>query len=384
MVVAIVMAIVVVLSVLFHFFAPWQFDDIASNWDLIDLTVDVTFWICGVAFVLLGAFMSLAIYRFKYDPARRSAYEPENPKLEIWLTTVTTLGVVGMLAPGLVAWDDYVRVPPDAMEVEVLGEQWDWKFRLPGEDGVFGAVDNTLTASSLNPLGMKIDDPETGMKADPYGFDDIIIPTDTIHVPIDRNVKIVMRAKDVLHDFWVPRIRAKMDLVPGMVTYFWFRPTETGKFEILCAELCGRAHHAMRGWMYIDTEEDYAKWLDAQLTWGEMLAGRKPEEPIVTQGRLIAESNGCLACHTQDGSASTGPTWLDLWGREVTMSDGTIRTADELYIRKSIEEPAAELVDGYPAVMIPYQFSDEDMTALLRFLQEIRTETDDESTQAEA
>ena len=373
--VAVLIGLVVIGSVIFNVWSPWEFTEIASNWEFIDFTVMVTWWICGVAFVILGLFMAWAIWRYKYHESGESHYEPEHPVLESWLTIITSIGVVIMLAPGLIVWDDYVQVPSDAMEVEVLGEQWTWKFRFPGEDGILGTtsvkknvqigMDGTTyepNITSLNPFGMR--------EGDPHGEDDVLIASNVLHLPIDRNIKMVLRSKDVLHDFWVPEIRAKMDMVPGMITYFWFRPTRTGEFEILCAELCGRGHHIMRGEMYIDTQEDFEAWLDTQVTWAEMKAGRKPEEPIVTKGRQIADQNGCFACHSLDGTQVVGPTWQGMWGRQVTLADGSTITADEAYIIESIVEPNAKLVEGFGSVMTPYTFTEEDMEALMRFLQE--------------
>ena len=358
--VAVVIFLVVIGSVIFHWLNPWEFGPIASHWQFIDVTVYITFWICGVAFVLLGVFMAWAINRYKYREGRRARYEPENATLEKWLTVVTAIGVVVMLAPGLIVWDDYINVPPDAMEVEVLGEQWTWKYRFPGEDGVFGTV-NTRNINSLNPFGINDDDPN--------GEDDVLSTSSTFHLPVDRNVKVLLRSKDVLHDFWVPRIRAKMDMVPGMITYFWFRPTEIGEFEVLCAELCGKCHHNMRGTMFLDSAEDFSTWLSNQVTYAEMKAGRKPEEPIVAQGRMVADGNGCFACHTLDGTSAVGPSWLDMWGREVELNDGSTVTVDEAYVRESISDPNAKLVEGFAPTMIAYELTEEDMTALLSFLQ---------------
>lgn len=379
--VALTLGVVTIGSVIFNIWSPWKFTEIASNWEFIDFTVMVTWWICGVAFVLLGLFMSWAIWKYKYHESQESHYEPENPKLESWLTIVTSIGVVIMLAPGLVVWDDYIQVPPDAMVVEVLGEQWTWKYRFPGEDGRFGATevkknkvrgkDGTFEPNftSLNPFGMK--------DGDPYGEDDILINTNTFHLPLDKNIKLELRSKDVLHDFWVPEIRAKMDMVPGMITYFWFRPTRTGEFEVLCAELCGKSHHAMRGTMVVQTQDEFEQWLQNQVTWAEMKAGVKPESPEVARGRQVADQNGCFACHSLDGSSVVGPTWQGMWGRTVTLADDTTVVVDEDYVVESIVEPNAQMVKGFAAVMTPYDLSDEDMSSLLNFLKETAVEANE-------
>ena len=105
---------------------------------------------------------------------------------------------------------------------------------------------------------------------DPNGRDDILIEGDALHLLHDKPVKFLLRSIDVLHNFYVPQFRAKMDLVPGMVTFYWIRPTVIGDYEILCAELCGVGHHAMRGEVLVDDASDYQEWLSEQLTFGEI------------------------------------------------------------------------------------------------------------------
>lgn len=358
MAVAIVLLLVVILSVLFNFVSPWWFGEIASNWGSIDFTVFVTFWICGIVFVLIGLFMVYAVWKYKYKEGAHADYEPENSKLESWLTIVTTVGVVAMLTPGLLVWDDYVNVPPDATEIEVFGEQWTWSFRLPGADGRLGTAD-IRNIDSKNPFGIN--------DGDPNGQDDVMVSSREIHIPVNQPVKMLLRSKDVLHDFFVPEFRAKMDLVPGMITYFWFEPTKVGTFEILCAELCGVGHHAMRGFVHVDTEEDYAKWLASQSTYTEFATGVEPRHP----GFLVAESNGCFACHSVDGSEVVGPTWQGLWGIQRSLTDGSTVVVDEEYIRESTTNPAAKIVEGFAPIMIPYQLSEADMNALIEYLKTI-------------
>lgn len=359
MLIAAILLVVVLGSVIFNFLSPWTFLELGSNWALIDFTVLVTFVICGVAFVILGLYMVWWVYKYRYVPGRLAEYEPENPKLEMRLTIITTIGVVVMLAPGLVAWDQYVRVPPDATELEVNSEQWKWSYRLPGEDGIFGFAHNKYITFE-NPMGIK--------DGDPYAEDDIIITSQTVKIPIDRKVKVLLRSKDVLHDFWVPEIRAKMDSVPGMVTYFWFQPTLLGEFDVLCAELCGRGHHTMRGEMHVVSLDEYETWLGDQLTWAEMKAGAVPLSPQALQGRSIAESNGCFACHSLDGSRMVGPTWTNLWGSTVQMEDGTSLVVDEEYVRESIAEPDVKIREGYSPEMVAVELTDEEVAAVIDFL----------------
>ena len=263
MITALLVALVAIGSVVFHLISPWWWTPIASNWGFIDTTIIITFWVTGVVFVAVLLFTSYCLWRFRYREDRRAEYEPENEKLEWWLTGLTTVGVVIMLAPGLIAWNQFITVPDDATEFEVMAQQWQWNFRLPGRDGVLGKSD-TRNISDENTFGL---DP-----GDPNGKDDILISADDLHLRLGKPVKVLLRSIDVLHDFYVPQFRGKMDMIPGMVTYFWFTPTRTGTFDILCAELCGVGHHAMRGIVVVDTESDYQAWLQEQQTFAQTMA----------------------------------------------------------------------------------------------------------------
>ena len=262
MVMAVVLLLLTIFTVWFTFWSPWWFTPIASNWGNIDEALIITFVICGIAFVAISLFMVYCVFRYRNRGEGSATFEPENKKLEWWLAGITTVGVVAMLAPGLVAWEDYINVPEEADTLEVVGQQWTWTFRLPGEDGEFGAVSTKRIYDT--PFGLDPDDPNS--------LDDLLVDEDTIHLLLGQPVRMNLRSVDVLHDFYVPQFRAKMDLVPGMVTYFWLTPTRTGTFEILCAELCGIGHSDMRGYVVVDEEEDYRAWLAEQPTFAELLA----------------------------------------------------------------------------------------------------------------
>lgn len=264
--VAIIIAALVFGSIAFHLLSPWWQTPLASNWSSIDSALDITLWICGAAFVLLNLFMAYAVLRYHHRPGHRAHYEPENASLEKRLTFWTAIGIIGMLAPGLSAWSQYVTVPKDAAIVEAVGQQWQWTFRFPGPDGVLGGA-AVKHMSADNTLGV---DP-----ADPFGRDDILIETNELHLPVGKPVKMVLRSKDVLHDFYVPEFRAKMDLVPGIVTYFWMTPTVKGKYDILCAELCGAGHHEMRGTVIVEAPGDFDAWLAQQISFREVMAQAK-------------------------------------------------------------------------------------------------------------
>jgi cytochrome c oxidase subunit II len=282
--------LLVVGTVLFHFLSPWWFTPIASNWTMMDQTVNITFWVTGIVFIAINLFMAYAIIRYRHRKGVRAHYEPENKKLEWWLTIVTSIGIAAMLAPGLLVWAQFVTVPKGASEVEVVGQQWNFSYRFPGKDGVLGTT-NIRLASPDNPFAM---DPN-----DPKGRDDILVTSPELHLPIGKPVKVLLRAKDVLHQFAVAQFRVKMDMVPGMVTYFWFTPTRTGAFDALCEQLCGMAHFTMRGRVVVDEEGAFQTWLSQQSTYAQTLA--------TVAGDIAAGQASyavCSACHGQQAEGN--------------------------------------------------------------------------------
>ncbi len=263
MFVAIVLVLVIVGTVIFHFMSPWWWTPIASNWGYIDDTIIITMWVTGFVFVVVLLFMAYCVFRYHHTRGKRAAYEPENTKMEVWLTVGTAVGVAVMLTPGLFVWDEFITVPEGAAEFEVVGKQWEWTFRFPGKDGVLGTSD-VRNISDDNPFGIHPNDAN--------GRDDVLIEDSELHLPLDKPVKVLLRSIDVLHDFYVPEFRAKMDLVPGLVTYFWFIPTRVGTFDILCFELCGTGHYVMRGSVVVEEESAFQAWLQEQPTFAELLA----------------------------------------------------------------------------------------------------------------
>ena len=261
--VSVVLALVIIGSIAFHFWTPWWWTEVASNWGNIDDTIILTFWVTGAVFCAVCLFMSYCVWQFRYSEDRKSEYKPENTKLEWALTILTTLGVCALLAPGLIVWNKYVTVPDEAADIEVMAQQWYWNYRLPGEDGILGLTD-LRNINEDNPFGMNLDDPN--------GLDDVLIEGDDLHILLNQPVKVNLRSIDVLHDFYIPQFRAKMDMVPGVVTYYWFTPIRTGDFEILCMEYCGTGHYSMRGRVLVDEQKDYDEWLSEQMTFEEMLA----------------------------------------------------------------------------------------------------------------
>jgi cytochrome c oxidase subunit 2 len=284
MVVALVLLLVAIGSVAFHLLSPWWWTPIASNWGYIDTTIVITFWITGTVFVAVLSFVAYCVFRYRHREGRRAAYDPENKRMEWWLTVLTTLGVVGMLTPGLFVWGQFITVPEDAMAFEAMGQQWQWSYRFPGKDGVLGTTDSR-NISDKNPFGLNPNDAD--------GRDDVLVQAEEVHLPLGKPVKVLLRSIDVLHDFYVPEFRAKMDLVPGAVTYFWLTPTRTGTFDVLCFELCGLGHHAMRSKVVVEEESAFQAWLQQQPTFAQTLAegGTDPGNvrPVLTKAEASSQ-----------------------------------------------------------------------------------------------
>ena len=254
---------VIIGSILFHIFTPWWWTDIASNWGAMDDTINLTFWIGGGVFILVCLFMIYCMFKFSYKEGRNVEYKPEDHKLEKILTVATTIGVAALLAPGLIVYNQYINTPKNALNIEVMAWQWGWQYRLPGEDGKLGTA-NVSKISDENPFGINLDDIN--------GKDDVLIQSDELHLKTNRPVKILLKSIDVLHNFYVPQFRSKMDAIPGIVSYYWFEPNKIGEYEVLCAEYCGIGHYGMRAKVVVENEQNYKNWLEEQETFSSLIA----------------------------------------------------------------------------------------------------------------
>ncbi len=355
MVLAIVLVLLVVGSVLFHYLSPWFFTPIASNWDTIDTTIAITFWVTGFVFVGVNLFMAYAVWRYRHRKGSQALYEPENKKLELSLVLLTAVGVVAMLAPGLFVWAKFVDVPKDAAVFEVVGKQWYWAYRFPGADGVLGTVDARYI-SDENPFGINPDDPK--------GQDDVLISSPEVHLPMGKPVKALLRSTDVLHDFTVPQFRVKMDLVPGLVSYLWFTPTRTGRFDVLCEELCGIAHFTMRGKVVVDEEPVFQKWLRSYPTFAQ--ASAHPAGDAAAGKELFAV---CAGCHGAQGEGNPALNAPKLSGQ------GSWYLKRQLqYFKRGVR--GAQDKDVYGKMMAPMAATLADETAIDNVVAYIKTLAD--------
>ena len=364
MAMSIALLVIVAGSVLFHFVAPWGATPLASNWRQMDDTLAITLAVTGIFFVVINLLIVYMLLRFRHREGRRAAYEPDNKKLEKWLIIGSTIGIMMLLTPGLFVYAEYIRVPRGAIEMEVVGQQWQWRFRFPGADGKLGKTDTRFVTSD-NPFGL---DPD-----DPAGRNNVLINGNEVHLPLNRPVRVWLRSHDVLHDFYVPPFRARMNIVPGMETSFWFTPTKVGRYEIMCAQLCGVGHPNMRGFVVVEDEPRFQTWLKAQPTFATAIAaasaGSPPAGTLAAQGKALAQSKGCTACHTVDGSKSVGPTWKGLAGKTETMADGSSVVADEAYLKRSIHDPNAQVVQGFAPIMPKVEVSEDELAALVAYIE---------------
>jgi cytochrome c oxidase subunit 2 len=241
------------------------------------------------------------------------------------------MGIPLAIALGIFAWGASLfaairRSPDDALRVSVVGKQWMWKAQhLEGK-------------REINEL----------------------------HVPVGRPVELVMTSEDVIHSFFIPAFRVKMDVVPGRYQTMWFEATKAGTFHLFCAEYCGTLHSGMIGQVVAMDPADFQAWL----------AGQRPGAPAVSMtdaGRAIFETQGCASCHT--GTSARGPSLVGIVGKQQKMADGQTMVVDDTYLRQSILDPSAHVVEGYKPIMPTFQglIGEEDLMRLIAYIRSLES-----------
>lgn len=286
-------------------------------------------WVSVFFFALIVGLSILFITKWrrrKGDTGRLDTGPTKNTLLEVAWIVIPTIIVVIIFIWGFRGYMNLSVIPANAMEVKVTGQQWFWSFQYP--EG----------ASTVNELV----------------------------VPVDTPVKLTLSSQDVIHAFYVPSFRIKRDVLPNRYQFAWFEATHTGEYDLFCAEYCGSKHSQMTGTVRVLSGADYKAWLEGAALAGEGMA------PAEYGGRLY-ESKACVTCHSLDGTPGNGPSFLGVFGHEVTLEDGSTVIADENYIRESILNPKAKLVAGYQAVMPTYQglLSDGEIDALVAFIKSV-------------
>lgn len=252
----------------------------------IDLMLYITLAITGIVFFLTQIALFWFSYKYQESDNRKAYFYPHNNKLELIWTAIPAITLTILVGFGIFYWFRITGdAPKDAMVVEITGSQFKWEYRYPGDDGILGKkYYKEISDAKSNPLGQLWDDPAN--HDDIYG-------TGEMHLVVGKPVKLVINAKDVIHDVGLPHFRMKMDAVPGTPTTMWFTPTKTTKqvreetgdpefvYEISCDQMCGRGHYSMRGTIVVETQEEYDAWM-AQQEPQYVRANPKPEPAPAT------------------------------------------------------------------------------------------------------
>lgn len=243
----------------------WMPDPITEVGRAIDASFMFTLVGTGIIFLLAQAALGYAVWRFGKRASGPAADMHGNPKLELLWTAAAAVIFVSLTCFGYSIWaetrfieEKSMAPSPDRLVVEVTGQQFVWNMRYAGADNQFGPTRIDLIDDAAgNPVGVD--------RSDPAGSDDIMVPE--MRVPVNKEVEVVLKSKDVLHNFFVPELRIKLDTVPGLVGKLRFKPEAEGKYEIVCSELCGLGHYKMRSFLYVVSEEEYAAWIEEQASF---------------------------------------------------------------------------------------------------------------------
>jgi cytochrome c oxidase subunit II len=284
----------------------------------------VFFYIFSICIVMLvGITVVMLVFIVRYRRSKHPHPEP-SPHSHFWLETLwTVLPTLIVLTMFWYGWEGYTaltNVPPNAMKVEVIGRQWSWEFRYP----------NGRSSAKL-------------------------------YVPVGKPIVADITSEDVIHSFYIPAFRVKKDAVPGMHTHLWFEAPAAGSYDAFCAEYCGVGHSAMITTVEALPEQKFEEWYNREA----------PREENA-EGRQLLAKYGCTGCHSLDSGKLVGPTFKGLFGRQVlVVTDGKERTltVDADYIRRSILQPQADIVKGFPPVMPSFagKVSDHDLETILSF-----------------
>ena len=272
----------------------------------------------------LAIFAVVGLFAFKYR--RRHGREAEpiegNLILEIaWSSAPMGLFLLIFVWGAAIFFD--ARTPPqDATEIYVVAKQWMWKLEHPEGQ------------RELNEL----------------------------HVPVGKNIKLIMTSQDVIHSFYVPAFRLKQDVIPGRYTTMWFKATKPGTYHLFCAQYCGTQHSGMIGNVVVMEPAEYETWL----------AGGAPAGSMAQNGQQLFSQLGCSTCHRFDVQGR-GPNLTGVFGKPVLLEDGRTVIADENYVRESILIPTAKVVSGFKPVMPSFQgqVSEEQLTSLVAYVKSL-------------
>ncbi len=259
---------------IYYFKGRFLPESASEHGHLIDMNFNLALFFTGIVFVVTQILLFYFAYKYRYRKGRKAFYFPENNKLEVAWTIVPAIVLTFLIVKGLTSWYAITSdAPEDKIVFEATGKQFAWVLRYPGADGELGALAGRDKVSPTNEVGIDWNDPSS---KDDFLANDIVLP-------VGKPVEVKIEAMDVIHSFFLPHFRVKMDAVPGITTRFWFVPTITTEemreklgdpgfnFELACAELCGRGHSSMRKVVTIVTPEEYQKWVEAQTPYSQLV-----------------------------------------------------------------------------------------------------------------
>jgi cytochrome c oxidase subunit 2 len=282
--------------------------------------------LCAVSAAVLALVFGLILYyviRYRHNsPVDRGGIAERSFTFEMSWTAATLVFFFGLFIWGSIIYVRMFQPPPDELKIYVTAKQWMWKVEHAG------------------------------------GQREI----DTLHVPVDTSIELIMTSEDVIHDFFVPAFRVKRDVVPGQYETEWFRPDRIGTYQLFCAQFCGTSHASMIGSVVVQSKSDFAKWL----------ARNGTSETIAQEGRELFTRYGCSGCHGGRGT-TRAPPLEGLYGSPVPLSDGTTVIADDKYLGDSILQPGKQIMASYAAVMPSFAgvISPGDVTKLVAYIKSL-------------
>jgi cytochrome c oxidase subunit 2 len=305
---------------MFGYFPLWP-DNASTSAGNVDALYIFLVLVSGIMTVLIFTVLTAFAVRFRKRRGRPAEQIEGSNKLELTWSIIPFCFFLAFFVWGAVIYFQERTPPQDAAEVYTVAKQWMWKFEHMGGQ------------REINEL----------------------------HVPIGRDVKLIMTSQDVIHSFFVPAFRIKQDVLPGRYTTIWFRPTKAGTYHLFCSQYCGTQHSGMVGWVVVMEPSDYEAWMSGG-----------SNQPLAVTGQKLFSELGCVTCHRSD-TQGRGPNLVGVFGKPVLLEDGRTVTADENYVRESILEPGAKIVKGFKPVMPTFQgqVSDEQLNALVAYVKSL-------------
>jgi cytochrome c oxidase subunit 2 len=277
--------------------------------------------VSGIMTLLIFSVLTVFAVRFRKRRGRPAEQIEGSTPLELTWSIIPFCIFMAFFVWGAAIYFQERTPPQDAAEVYTVAKQWMWKFEHSGGQ------------REINEL----------------------------HVPVGRDIKMIMTSQDVVHSFFVPAFRIKQDVLPGRYTTLWFHATKAGTYHLFCSQYCGTQHSGMVGWVVVMEPRDYEAWMSGG-----------GNQPLAVTGQKLFSELGCVTCHRSD-TQGRGPNLVGVFGKPVLLEDGRTVTADENYIRESILEPGAKIVKGFKPVMPTFQgqVSDEQLNALVAYVKSL-------------